>query len=86
MEELLPLENEKVDERFETFSKENLGSIRTTLINGNPWFRLKDACSILKIGNVTDAKNRLNPKGFDSIELLTNGGKQKAIYINESNL
>lgn len=84
--ELLPLENKKNDERFQIFSKENLGSVRTVLIEGEPWFRLKDACSILKINNITDAKNRLNPKGLDNIEVLTNGGKQKVIYINESNL
>lgn len=84
--ELLTLENKKNDERFQIFSKENLGSVRTVLIEGEPWFRLKDACSILKINNITDAKNRLNPKGLDNIELLTNGGKQKVIYINESNL
>ena len=42
--------------------------------------------SILGIGNVTDVRNRLDPKGVDSIEVLTNGGPQMAIFVDEGNL
>ena len=84
--ELLPFENEKIDERFQIFSKENLGSIRTALIEGEPWFCLKDACDILGIKNNRDAQSRLNQKGVAITDTLTKGGKQKILYINESNL
>ena len=86
MEELLPSGNGRTDERFEIFSKENLGSIRTALIEGEPWFCLKDACDILGIKNNRDAQSRLNQKGVAITDTLTKGGKQKILYINESNL
>ena len=80
------LENEKVDERFQIFSKENLGSIRTFLIEGEPWFCLKDACDILGIKQPSKVKQRLNPKGVNTIHTLTKGGKQNILYIDEPNL
>ena len=84
--DLLPSGNGRIDERFEIFSKENLGSIRTALIEGEPWFCLKDACDILGIKNNRDAQSRLNQKGVAITDTLTKGGKQKILYINESNL
>ena len=72
---------------FEIFNYKNLGSVRTTLDKyGNPWFCLNDILNILQIGNVTDVSKRLNPKGFDSIEVLTNGGMQNMIFVDEGNL
>lgn len=73
-------------QRFEIFNKENLGSIRTAVVDGEPWFRLKDVCKILGLSNITEVKKRLNGKGLSSIEVLTNGGKQQALYIDEPNL
>lgn len=73
-------------QRFEIFSKENLGSVRTAIVDGEPWFRLKDVCEILGLSNITEVKKRLNEKGLSSIEVLTNGGKQQALYIDEPNL
>jgi len=52
---------------------------------GEPWFCLKDACYILKIGNPSDVVKRLKQKGVDSIDTLTKGGKQELIFINEPN-
>lgn len=86
MEELMPSGNEKIDERFEIFSKENLGSVRTCLHQNEPYFCLKDACDILGIKNNRDAQSRLNQKGVAITDTLTKGGKQKILYINESNL
>ena len=37
------------DERFKIFSKENLGSVRTLLLNNEVWFCAKDVCDILEI-------------------------------------
>lgn len=73
-------------QRFEIFNKENLGSIRTAVVNGEPWFCLKDACDILGIKNHKDLRKRLNPKGVDSIDTLTKGGKQALLYVDEPNL
>ena len=73
--------------RLEIFSKENLGSVRTYLDKqGEPWFCLSDVCSILGLGNTTAVSRRLYEKGINSINTLTNGGKQSLIFIDEGNL
>lgn len=37
------------DERFQIFSKENLGSVRTIFVNNQVWFCIKDVCDILEL-------------------------------------
>lgn len=65
--------------------KEN--EIRTTLINNEPYFCLKDVSQILDIKNHKDVVARLNRDGVDSADLIDSLGRiQKAIFINESNL
>ena len=66
-----------------TFQK---STIRTVLINGEPYFSLRDICCILDINNQTTLKKRLDLKGVVSTDLLTNGGKQTVDFINEKNL
>lgn len=73
-------------QRFEIFNKENLGSIRTAVVDGEPWFCLKDACDILGLKQPTKVKERLNEKGVLSIHTLTKGGKQALLYVDEPNL
>ena len=46
------------NDRFKVFNNENLGSVRTFNIEGEPWFCLKDVCEILEIGNPSDVKKR----------------------------
>lgn len=73
--------------RFEIFNYQNLGRVRVQLDNqGNPWFCLNDVLSILQIGSVSNVKDRLHPKGVDSINVLTNGGPQNMIFVDEGNL
>lgn len=62
------------------------GDIRTAGTPDQPMFCLADLCRVLEIGNVTDTRKRLDPKGFDSIEVLTKGGKQTMYFVNEKNL
>ena len=62
------------------------GEIRTKEIDFTPWICLKDVCKILDIKQTTKIKSRLNPKGVITNHILTKGGMQKALFINESNL
>ena len=71
---------------LQIFNNEKYGEIRTAIINNEPYFMLADVCRVLEIKNSWDAKNRLNKKGVDTTEVLTNGGIQQATFINESNL
>ncbi|KGQ34126.1 Bro-N domain-containing protein [Gallibacterium anatis] len=61
--------------------------VRTQLVNNEPHFCLADVCAILDIKNPRDtAKKVLDPKGVDTIYILTNGGEQAVLFINEPNL
>lgn len=64
----------------------NSNEVKTTLINNEPYFNLKDICDILEIKNISDCKGRLSKKGVVTADTLTNGGIQKSNFINESNL
>lgn len=68
------------------FSNPEFGDIRTEIINGEPWFCLKDVCKALEIANVVNVKNRLTPKGVRTMDTLTAGGKQGLTFVDEANL
>ena len=48
------------DERFQIFSKENLGSVRTVFLDNEVWFCIKDVCDILELTNPTAVALRLD--------------------------
>lgn len=60
--------------------------VRTIQIDGEPWWVLKDVCTVLSIGNARDVFSRLDDdeKGVDQIDTL--GGKQYMQIVNESGL
>lgn len=68
------------------FDNEEFGQVRTSIIDDEPYFSLNDVCRILEIKNSRQAKTRLSDKGVITNDILTNGGTQKADFINESNL
>ncbi len=68
------------------FDNEEFGQVRTSIIDDEPYFALNDVCRILEIKNSRQAKTRLSEKGVITNDILTNGGTQKADFINESNL
>lgn len=68
------------------FQNQEFGEVRSVMIEGEPWFSLVDVCRVLEINNSRQAKTRLNEKGVITNDVLTNGGNQKADFINESNL
>lgn len=68
------------------FDNEEFGQVRTSIIDDEPYFSLNDVCRILDIKNSRQAKTRLSDKGVITNDILTNGGTQKADFINESNL
>lgn len=75
------------DKKFEIFNYNNLGSVRVQIDNqGNPWFCLLDVCIVLGLTNVTKVSDRLFPEGLTSIQVLSNGGPQSTLFVNEPNL
>lgn len=73
-------------EDLQIFSNSEFGEIRTITKDDEPMFCLADVCKALELTQPSKVKERLNPKGVNSIPTLTKGGEQKLLYINESNL
>lgn len=75
---------------FRIFGNAEFGNIRTELINGEPWFVGKDVATALGYGEGKSIPNAI-ANHVDEIdkgvtEMMTPGGKQNAIIINESGL
>ena len=49
---------------LKVFKNTEFGNVRTTMLDGNPWFVAADVCKILEISNPTDALN----KGLEDFE------------------
>lgn len=61
--------------------------IRTTTIDGDPYFSLLDICKILEIANPRNVKARLNKDGVHTMDGVdTLGRKTDVAMISESNL
>lgn len=72
---------------LQIFSNSEFGEIRTITKDNGPMFCLADVCKALEITHVTDVKNRLKQDGVGIAEVIDSlGRKQKATFINESNL
>lgn len=71
---------------LKAFKNPKFGTIRTTTINGEPWFVAVDVCKALEIQNNRDAISRLDAdeKGVASTDTL--GGKQELTIVNEPGL
>lgn len=70
-------------EQLQVFDFNN-HEVRTTLINDEPYFCLKDVCKVLGLSNATMVSSRLNVKGLTKYNLGSRSGE--TIFINESNL
>ena len=61
--------------------------IRTVIIDGTPWFCVKDVCQILAYKNSRDAIfKHVSLEDVAKCDTLTKGGKQALSYVNESGL
>lgn len=61
-------------------------SIRTVMLEGQPYFVAKDVCAILGISNHNDAVGRLDDDERRGSVLPTPSGEQKITLVNESGL
>lgn len=77
---------------IQLYSHPDLGELKATIKNGEPWFLAGDACRVLGIKNSRDAVNEIVKKlktaglkdvGTSDILIQTAGGQQKATIINE---
>lgn len=68
------------------FENEQFGKLRSTIINGEPWFVATDICRALELGTTAKVVERLDSdeKGMNSIHTL--GGLQKMSVVSEYGL
>lgn len=76
----------KLENQIQIFNNPEFGQIRTILINGEIWFVAADVCRALDLGDTSKAVSRLkeNEKGTNNI--LTPGGEQEMLIVNEPGL
>lgn len=61
-------------------------SVRTVLNNGDVWFVAKDICEALGLDDVSKACSRLDDDEKGTNKVLTLGGEQSMLTVNESGL
>jgi prophage antirepressor-like protein len=61
-------------------------SVRTTIVDGVPWFVAKDLCGVLGISKYRDAVSRLDDDERGSVKVDTLGGKQELATVSESGM
>ncbi|HHF4171140.1 TPA: Bro-N domain-containing protein [Haemophilus influenzae] len=77
-----------IQSQFSTFNFES-NSIRTLVINNEPWFVAKDVCDTLKISNISDALLKLDDDEKATIGLTDSqagNGAQSISIISESRI
>ena len=69
------------------FNNNEFGDVRTSVINGEPYFSLNDVCRVLDIKNPRDAKSRLNLDGVGTTDGVDSLGRRTDVtMISEANL
>lgn len=72
--------------KLQVFNNQEFGQVRITVINGSPWFVIKDVCECLGIAKHRDAFSRLDGDERGSVEVDTLGGAQQMAAVNEYGL
>ena len=75
-----------MENNIEIFNKKEFGEVRATSIDGEAYLMLADVCRVLGIKNSRQAKTRLSEKGVINLKVETNGGIQKADFIDKKSL
>ena len=73
-------------ENLTVFKSSQFGTVRTTQINGEPWFIASDVCRALEVKNNRDAISRLDEDEKGVVLTDTLGGMQKLTAVSESGL
>lgn len=60
--------------------------VRVVIVDGKPNWVLADVCKVLELGQPHRVADRLDPKGVTKSTILSDGGPQEMLCINEPNL
>lgn len=61
-------------------------NVRTIIRNGEPWFVLKDICSILGLNDTSKVAERLDEDELTRIKLMSGGQTREMFIVNESGM
>lgn len=79
----LALNKERKEEtelnELQIFEKENLGRIRTIMVDDEPWFVASDICKALDIANTTQAVQRLDDDEKSMLNIGLSGGATNCV-------
>lgn len=71
---------------LKVFENEKFGQVRSTVIDGDPWFIATDVCRALSIANSRDAVNRLEADEKADVGLTDGSQKRHMTAVNEAGL
>ena len=71
---------------IQIFNNPEFGSVRTSNINGEPWFVGKDVCEAFGDTNYRRSLSNIDDSDKGVAQIETPGGKQNMVIINESGL
>lgn len=74
------------DSSIQQFQSEQFGTIRTTTIDGEPWFVAKDVCDALELNRVQDSTRYLDDDEKGMCLVNTPSGEQNMVTISEAGL
>lgn len=71
---------------MQIFEREEFGQMRTTTIDGEPWFVAADVCRALELDDTGRATSRLDADELTRIKIESGGQHREMIIINEPGL
>ena len=74
------------DSMIKVFESNEFGTVRTTIIDGEPWFVAADVCKALEINDTHVAMRKLDDDEKDRCLIPTLGGEQNMSVVNEPGL
>ncbi|MER2087528.1 BRO family protein [Rhodococcus sp. (in: high G+C Gram-positive bacteria)] len=73
-------------ERFTYASTDLYATIRTTIIDGEPWFVLADLCKVLDLTTPARVAERIDPAGVSQTHISSGGQRRSVTIVNESGM
>jgi prophage antirepressor-like protein len=61
-------------------------TVRTVVVEHDPWFIAKDVCEVLALGNVSEKVRNFPSNELTSVQLMSGGQKRKMAAVNEPGL
>ena len=74
------------ENKMQVFSNEEFGEIRTTQIDGEPWFVVADVCAYFGVANRNRIMQTVDAEDKGGTQMDTPGGVQTVAIVNESGL